>query len=185
MQKSIIFANGAIKLFDPQLFGLKTLTGKLIFILHAAFCQVELPKASEPQRSPNPHDLDLCVLRSAWWDLSHLVWWDIPPAFRQRVCIWAGCLSLPVTSRVTCEDSRLVCLGVGWAHQVGVPNYLSPFTDHGGTWRTSFHLMPHVAQVRWIPPKGLTQMMDREAGQMHTHFNTVCVWDSPAVYLYM
>jgi len=32
MQKSVIFARGAIKSFDPQLFGLKSLTSKLIFI---------------------------------------------------------------------------------------------------------------------------------------------------------
>lgn len=82
MQKSIIFANGAIKLFDPQLFGLKSLTGKLIFILHLVFCQVQFPKASEPQRSPSPCDLDLCVLRSAQWDLSHLVL-----ALRHSACI--------------------------------------------------------------------------------------------------
>lgn len=32
-----------------QLFGLKSLTKKLIFILYLAFCQVQSPKASEPQ----------------------------------------------------------------------------------------------------------------------------------------
>lgn len=66
MQKSIIFVNGAIKLFDPQLFGLKRLTGKLILFLHPVFYQVQFPKASEPQRSPRPQDLDLCVLSPAW-----------------------------------------------------------------------------------------------------------------------
>lgn len=61
MQKSIIFANGAIKHFDPQLFGLKPLISKLIFIFYPAFCPVQSPKASEPWRSPSSRDWDLCV----------------------------------------------------------------------------------------------------------------------------
>lgn len=108
MQKSVIFANGAIKHFDPQLFGLKSLTGKLILILHPAFCQVPFPKASEPQRSQSPRDLDLCVLRSVRWDLSHLVL-----AVRHRVFHLSWPYSSPCNQQRCCEDGRLVCLSVG------------------------------------------------------------------------
>lgn len=144
MQKSIIFASTAIKLFDPQLFGLKSLTGKLMFILHPAFCQAILKSIWNPEEPKLLWPGSLCVkihvvgfvlalIHRIW----HLSWVSGSPCNQQKY-LWRWLAALPQR---------------GMSAPGGVLNHSSRFTDHGSTWRTNFHLMLPVDQVRWIPSK--------------------------------
>lgn len=105
-------------------------------------------------------------------------------ALRHRVChpSWL--------SSSTCNQQ-----GYLWRQQVGLSvghcpsstwNTEPPLIGCGDTWRTGFDLMPHSDQVWGVPPKGLTQVVDRWNGQMGIYFYTyICLGFTTSVSLFV